>query len=63
MLGREDLDRIHEQMARGAIKEFYNDLKDMTPEQIDQELREVSDKVDELTAWQEALTAAKRYGV
>jgi len=63
MLGREDLDRVHEEIARGAIREFYNDLKDMTNEQIEQELREVSEKVDELTAWQEALTAVKRYGL
>lgn len=47
-------------MDDAAIKEFANDLRDMTAEQMKRELERVTDQIDADTAWQEALTAALR---
>lgn len=51
---------LREEMDRSAVSAFENDLRDMTIEQMQSELDQVTDRIDEDTAWQEALTAAIR---
>ena len=48
-----------EQMRNAAISPFKNDLKDMTVDQIKNEIEEVEDTVDRETAWLEALCARR----
>ncbi|TBY60166.1 hypothetical protein E0H46_31855 [Rhizobium leguminosarum bv. viciae] len=43
-----------------AIKRFEHDLKAMSEAQLRQELDEVSERIDDDTAWQEAIMAMLR---
>lgn len=49
-----------DEMDKAAIDQFKNDLADMSKEKMKQELSRVTDRIDEDTAWQEALTAKLR---
>jgi hypothetical protein len=54
------LERKIRDVDEAAIREFKNDLKNMTVDDMERELRHVEEQIDDLEPWQEALKAALR---
>ncbi|QIG76181.1 hypothetical protein EVC24_160 [Rhizobium phage RHph_I4] len=51
---------LQDDIDAAAMADFKNDLEGMTVEQMKRELEEVSERIDNDTAWQEALCASIR---
>lgn len=52
---------VMERAQEAARAEFANDLNGMSDADIEAQIREVSETIDEETAWLEALTAEKAH--